>query len=72
MRKIRGEQISMIFQDPFLLNPVMKVGDQIAEAIKTTNAFHLLKRTRKACAMIELVGINAERMEEQFHQFSEG
>ena len=73
MRKIRGEQISMIFQDPMSsLNPVMKVGDQIAEAIKTHERISSVEANRKACAMIELVGISAERMEEYPHQFSGG
>lgn len=73
MRKIRGEQISMIFQDPMSsLNPVMKVGDQIAEAIKTHEHISSVEANRKACAMIELVGISAERMEEYPHQFSGG
>lgn len=73
MRKIRGEQISMIFQDPMSsLNPVMKVGDQIAEAIKTHEHISSVEANQKACEMIELVGINAERMEEYPHQFSGG
>lgn len=73
MRKIRGEQISMIFQDPMSsLNPVMRVGDQIAEAIKTHKRISSVEANRKACEMIELVGINAERMDEYPHQFSGG
>lgn len=73
MRKIRGEEISMIFQDPMSsLNPVMRVGDQIVEAIKTHERISSVAATRKACEMIELVGINAERMEEYPHQFSGG
>ena len=42
IRKIRGQHISMIFQDPMTsLNPVMTVGDQIAETIKTLSLIHI-------------------------------
>ena len=38
MRKIRGRKVSMIFQDPMTaLNPIMKIGEQIAEVIKLHN-----------------------------------
>ncbi len=71
--KIRGAQISMIFQDPMTsLNPVMTVGDQIAEAIQTHQLVSAVVATQKTCAMMELVGINADRMGDYPHQFSGG
>lgn len=74
MRKIRGGRISMIFQDPMTsLNPVVTVGDQIAEVIKLHNAklsHHEIKE--KAEQMLELVGIPAARYGEYPHQFSGG
>jgi peptide/nickel transport system ATP-binding protein len=74
MRAIRGNQISMIFQDPMTsLNPVMTVGDQIMEVIKTHNK-KLTPREAVAAVrdMLETVGISADRIEEYPHQFSGG
>ena len=74
--KIRGGAIAMIFQDPMTsLNPVLTIGDQIAEAIKVhnpeTNAAGARKRTIE---LLELVGVPfAERRVEQYpHEFSGG
>jgi len=73
IRKIRGQHISMIFQDPMTsLNPVMTVGDQIAETIKTHEKISAVQATQKACEMLELVGIKAERAGDYPHQFSGG
>ena len=74
MRDIRGEQISMIFQDPMTaLNPVLRVGEQIEEVIKQHNR-HLSKKEaeKKAGEMLEMVGIPAERAIDFPHQFSGG
>lgn len=73
MYKIRGNKISMIFQDPMTaLNPVMKIGNQIAEAIELH--YHLKKKEarEKACEMLEMVGITRERYDNYPHQFSGG
>lgn len=73
MRKIRGADISMIFQDPMTsLNPVMTVGEQIQEVIETHN--HLTKSEAQKLAgdMLEQVGIPRERFFEYPHQFSGG
>ncbi len=73
IRKIRGEHISMIFQDPMTsLNPVMTVGEQIAETIKTHEKISSVEATKKACEMLELVGIKADRAGDYPHQFSGG
>lgn len=74
MRKIRGNNISMIFQDPMTaLNPVMKVGDQIAEVVRLHSEHgdkaHAAERAKE---MLEIVGIPADRYDEYPHQFSGG
>lgn len=74
MRTVRGQTISMIFQDPMTsLNPVLTVGFQIEEVIKIHNP-KLSKQEvwEKACQMLELVGISRDRANEYPHQFSGG
>ncbi len=72
-RLIRGKEISMIFQDPMTsLNPVLTVGEQIAEVIKIHEKVNDAGAKEKAKAMLELVGIQAERAGEYPHQFSGG
>ena len=73
IRDVRGNKISMIFQDPMTaLNPVMTVGRQIEEVIETHENIGKAEARERACAMLELVGIPAERYIEYPHQFSGG
>ena len=74
MQKIRGKQISMIFQDPMTsLNPIITVGDQIMEVIRLHDRhMNKLEAYKKACEMLELVGIKGERAKDYPHQFSGG
>lgn len=77
MQSIRGNDISMIFQDPMTaLNPVQTVGEQIAEVIKLhpeegERMTEAVARER-ACKMLETVNIPRERYDEYPHQFSGG
>lgn len=73
MRQIRGNKISMIFQDPMTsLNPVMTVGEQIAEGIEIHQGLNYEESIEKANEMLELVGIPRERSIDYPHQFSGG
>ena len=73
MEKVRGNQVSMIFQDPMTsLDPVMTVEDQIAEVIELHENVNHAKAVEKAKEMLELVGIPGERGTEYPHQFSGG
>ncbi|MDR1588897.1 MAG: ABC transporter ATP-binding protein [Oscillospiraceae bacterium] len=73
MRKIRGNKIAMIFQDPMTaLNPIERVGDQIAETIGLHNKILRADAQRRAVDMLEMVGIPGERYDEYPHQFSGG
>ena len=73
MRKIRGNKISMIFQDPMTaLNPVLTVSDQIAEVIRNHQKCSRAQALQQAVNMMQLVGIPAERGREYPHQFSGG
>ena len=73
MRRIRGNRVSMIFQDPMTsLNPVMPVVEQIAEVIMLHEKLSAKNAELKAIEMLGKVGIGAERANEYPHQFSGG
>jgi oligopeptide/dipeptide ABC transporter ATP-binding protein len=75
MRKIRGNDISMIFQEPMTsLNPVYTVGDQIAEAIQLHQKKSRSQAMKLAAEMLDLVGIPepGKRVHNYPHQMSGG
>jgi len=75
MRRIRGNRISMIFQEPMTsLNPVYTVGDQIAEAIQLHQGLKRREAMEKAVEMLRKVGIPLpeRRVHEYPHQMSGG
>ena len=75
MRKIRGNRISMIFQEPMTsLNPVLTVGDQVAEGIILHEGLRAKEATGKAIEMLRKVNIpEAERRAREYpHQLSGG
>ena len=75
MRKIRGNDISMIFQEPMTsLNPVFTIGEQIAEAIELHQRLSQKDAMDKTIEMLKLVGIPSaeKRVNEYPHQMSGG
>ena len=73
MKKIRGNRISMIFQDPMTsLNPVVTVGLQISEALVAHQNLSEAEAEKRAKEMLEKVQIPGERYREYPHEFSGG
>jgi peptide/nickel transport system ATP-binding protein len=75
MRKVRGNKISMIFQDPMTsLNPVFKIGKQISEVIKLHQGISKKAALEKSIEMLRIVGIPspAKRVVDYPHQLSGG
>ncbi len=75
MRAIRGNQISMIFQEPMTsLNPVFRIGDQIAETLMLHDGMEKKAAAARAVEMLQLVGIpQAARVAREYpHQLSGG
>ena len=75
MRKLRGNRISMIFQEPMTsLNPVFTIGDQISESLKLHKGLDKKAARDRAIELLELVGIPeaGKRVDEYPHQLSGG
>lgn len=75
MRKIRGKEISMVFQDPMTsLNPVFTIGKQMIETIITHEKFNKKQAKERAVELLEIVGIpeSRERLSSYPHEFSGG
>lgn len=75
MQAFRGNQVSMIFQNPMTcLNPVYTIGDQLIEAIRCHKKISKAEAREKSIEMLKLVGINnpERRMNQYPHEFSGG
>lgn len=75
MRRLRGKQIGMVFQDPLTsLNPLLSIGDQLTETMLTHLPISRAEAQKRAVAALEEVGIPgaAERIDSYPHEFSGG
>jgi len=75
VRRIRGSEIGMLFQDPMTsLNPAFTIGDQISEAVRLHEQIGRARARRRALEMLDRVGIPdpQQRMDQYPHQFSGG
>ena len=75
LRKITGREIAMVFQDPMTsLNPVMTIGRQISEGLRTHIGITEASARLKVVELLRLVGVPsaAERLDDYPHQFSGG
>ena len=73
MTRIRGDRISMVFQDPLTsLNPLRTIGDQLVETIQTHLPVGDDEAKRKAMAGLDEVGIDPSRFDAYPHEFSGG
>jgi peptide/nickel transport system ATP-binding protein len=75
MRRLRGDEISMVFQDPTVtLNPVLRISDQMTEVLRYHRGMSRLDARQRCVDMLKLVGIPypEERLDHYPHEFSGG
>lgn len=73
MRRVRGKNISCVFQDPMTsLNPLIKIGDHIVETLMTHENISREEAWEKARELLRALGIPEERVNDYPHQFSGG
>ena len=75
LRKVRGKELAMIFQDPFAcLHPFYRVGDQIVEAVQTHDSCNKKEAMSRAVELLKAVGIPRaeQRVRDYPHQYSGG
>ncbi len=75
IRKVRGKEIAMVFQDPMTsLNPVLTIGRQITEAVELHLGYDSQRSRARAVELLDLVGIvdAKNRLDDYPHQFSGG
>jgi oligopeptide transport system ATP-binding protein len=75
IRKVRGNQMAMIFQDPMTsLNPVLTIGRQIGEGLELHLGMNREDARKRSADLLEMVGISeaADRLDDYPHQFSGG
>lgn len=72
-QKIRGNGISMIFQDPMTaLNPIMTIGDQLTEVVLQHKKCSKSEAEKQVKELLETVGVKSDRFNDYPHQFSGG
>ena len=75
MRRIRGNRIAMVFQEPMTsLNPVLTIGRQITEALELHQNMNRAQATERAAELLRIVGMadSSNRLKDYPHQFSGG
>ena len=75
LRKIRGNDISIIYQDPMTtFNPVLKIGKQLSESMIIHKGYSYAEARKRSIELLKMVGIPAaeERIDDYPHQFSGG
>jgi peptide/nickel transport system ATP-binding protein len=73
LRRVRGAQIGMVFQDPLTsLNPVLTIGRQLTEGLRAHGAMDRRSARDEALGLLERVGVPAARLRDYPHQLSGG